>query len=123
MSKKIYICPSFSAVERQMIVNNIYERIPDAQITESIKEATLIIDKAPTPEKFFTKGIELSDNFDVPVIMQKPIKKIRKPTTADLIKATTDLRERKNKEIYIQNQIKNTYQKYNQIRFGRTKHK
>ena len=67
MSKKIYICPSFSAVERQMIVNNIYERIPDAQITESIKEATLIIDKAPTPEKFFTKGIELSDNFDVPV--------------------------------------------------------
>ena len=140
MSKKIYIFSSFnpSMVRLHSICSTTHEKKAIVIINKvnymTIEELVGKFIAANFPskpidfEKLFTEKIELSDIFDVPAIMQKPTKnkkrqKLRKPKTADLIKATTDLKERKNKEIYIQNKIKNTYQKHNQIYFGRTKHK
>ena len=100
----VYICPSFNAIEREIIRHNLCTKMPMAVITDTIKNATLIIYKAPAPEKFFIKNIELPD---ISVIVPNATK------------------NKKNKNI--QNRAVQQFNKVKQFQkrvvFNRTKHK
>jgi len=100
----VYICPSFNAIEREIIRHNLRTKMPMAIITDTIEKATLIINKAPAPEKFFIQKIEL-------------------PDVSVMALNTTKNKKNKNIKYRAVQQFNKAKQFQKRIVFNRTKHK